>query len=125
MGTGQGRKGTEAGSANAERVRAMERTILPEVVQAVPGDGYTLYAYFNDGTVHQYDVSPLLSRGGVFERLRDPAFFRQAMTVMNGTVAWDFTGMHDPMKCLDLDPLVLYQAKTVDDPLDDHHKLAS
>ena len=36
--------------------------IFPEVLQAVPGENYIVYAYFNDGTVRRYDASELWVR---------------------------------------------------------------
>ena len=35
---------------------------MPQVLQviAVPGDGYLILLYFDDGSIHQYDVAPLL-----------------------------------------------------------------
>lgn len=91
---------------------------FPEVVQAVPGPDRTVYAYFSDGRITQYDVSPLIGKGGVFDRLRDEAFFRNALTVLNGTVAWDVSGHYDPSTCIDIDPYSVYEAKRVSDPLD-------
>lgn len=52
----------------------MEGLFVPEVVQVVPGKGHVIYAYFNDGSIHRYDAAPLLSRSGIFEKLRDPDF---------------------------------------------------
>ena len=76
---------------------------LATVVQAVPGDDFTVYAYFSDGTV----------------RLADPSFFRERLTVMNDAVAWDVSGSRDPYTCIDLDPCQMYDsACPVADPLD-------
>ena len=90
----------------------------PEVVQSVPGEGSTVYAYFSDGSIHLYDASELLEAGGVFEPIQDPSFFRDALTVMNGTVAWDLSGEFDPTNCIDIDPFVVYEAPIVSDPLE-------
>ena len=73
----------------------MDSRFMPEVLQAVPGDGYVIYAYFNDGTVRRYDAAKLVRKGGVFARLKERAFFTAALTVMNGTAAWDVTGTRD------------------------------
>lgn len=92
--------------------------LLPSVVQAVPGDDFTVYAYCNDGAVRLVDVKPLLAQGGVFERIADPVFFRERLTVLNDTVAWDLTGDRDPTACADLDPYQIFKtAPVVDDPL--------
>ena len=96
----------------------MDPRFFPEVLQAVPGANYTVYAYFNDGTVRHYDVAALIAHGGVFEQLRDRTLFVDALTVMNGTVAWDVEGNRDVTKCIDLDPFVLYEAPVVKDPLE-------
>ena len=88
------------------------------VVQAVPGDDFTVYAYFSDGTVRLADIKPLIARGGVFEQLADPIFFRERLTVMNDAVAWDVSGVRDACTCIDLDPCEMYEsALPVDDPL--------
>jgi len=81
---------------------------FPEVLQVVPGSDYQLYVYFDDGTIHVLDARPLLD-GEVFRPLRDPERFRSALTVMNGTVAWDLSGRRDETACVDLDPLRLYR----------------
>ena len=91
---------------------------MPTVVQAVAGKNGTVYVYFSDGTVRLVDVKPLIESGGVFGRLADESFFNEALTVMNGTVAWDVTGTRDETKCIDLDPCTIYKtAVVVPDPL--------
>ena len=93
---------------------------FPEVVQAIAGDDYTVYAYFTDGTVRLYDAKHLVNKGGVFAQLADEAFFADRLTVMNGTVAWDVAGNRDEAKCIDIDPVVLYETATITrDPLED------
>lgn len=54
------------------------------------------------------DAKPLLKQGGVFSPLRDEATFRNSLTVMNGTVAWDLEGTRNASACIDLDPCELY-----------------
>ena len=94
-------------------------SMIPSVVQAVAGENFTVYAYFDDGSVHLLDAKPLLDLGGVFLPLRDPAFFQERVTVLNNTVAWDLTGNHDPRECIDLDPCELYDnCPAVPDPLE-------
>ena len=93
---------------------------FPEVVQAIAGDDYTVYAYFTDGTVRLYDAKPLINRGGTFAQLADQAFFSNRLTVMNGTVAWDVAGNWDATKCIDVDPLTVYESAAITrDPLED------
>ena len=91
----------------------------PRVVQALAGEGRTVYAYFSDGSVRLLDVAPLIDRGGVFAQLADDAFFRDRLTVLNDAVAWDVAGSFDPTSCIDLDPLTTYDESTVvRDPLE-------
>ena len=92
--------------------------MIPKVVQALAGENFSVYAYFSDGTVHLLDASPLIRMGGVFAPLRDADFFRDRLTVINDTVAWDVNGNRDPCTCVDLDPCELYETcPIVEDPL--------
>ncbi len=92
--------------------------MIPKVLQAVAGQNLLIYIYFHDGTVRLYDASPLLEKGGVFAPLRDDAIFRERLTVLNDTVAWDLDGNCDPASCIDLDPYELYEScSVVEDPL--------
>lgn len=91
---------------------------IPSVVQAVPGENYTVYAYFSDRSVRLADIKPLISRGGVFSLLQDEKVFRDSLTVMNYAVAWDLSGNRDAEKCIDIDPCTMYEtARLVEDPL--------
>lgn len=93
---------------------------MPAVVQAVPGDNFTVYAYCNDGAVRLVDVKPLITKGGVFSPLEDRDFFRDRLTVLNDTVAWDMTGDRDLTACVDLDPEQIFmKSPIVADPLED------
>lgn len=93
---------------------------IPTVVQAVAGEGFTVYAYFSDGSVRKADVGPLVERGGVFSALSDREFFVDRLTVLNDAVAWDVTGDRDETRCIDLDPWSMYEtAPVVADPLED------
>ena len=92
-------------------------TIFPKVLQAIAGENYTVYAYMNDGCVRLVDVLPLIEKGGVFAPLRDEATFRNALTVLNDTVAWDLTGKRDPADCIDMDPFSIHERPAVKDPL--------
>lgn len=65
---------------------------MPKVLQAVAGENFTIYLYFSDGSVRLYDAKPILERGGVFEPMRDENFFREHLTVLNDTAAWDVNG---------------------------------
>ena len=92
---------------------------FPEVVQALPGADKTVYAYFSDGSIHLFDVKPLLGTGPVFEPLREETFFTQRLTVLNHTIAWDLSGHYDPTNCIDIDPFTVYEAPVVADPLEE------
>jgi hypothetical protein len=89
----------------------------PQVLQAVPNDDFTAYAYFSDGSIHFVDVKPLIYPGSVFEPLADIETFKSRITVLNDTVAWDIQGDGDPRHCLDLDPFTIYEGAAVTDPL--------
>lgn len=61
---------------------------------------------------------PFLKQGGVFSPLRDEATFRNSLTVMNGTVAWDLEGTRNASACIDLNPCELYDnCPSAADPL--------
>lgn len=92
--------------------------LFPAIVQSVPGDDFTVYAYCNDGAVRLVDMKPMIALGGVFSALADPNFFQSRLTVMNDTVAWDVTGDRNPTECIDLDPFEIFEtAEIVEDPL--------
>lgn len=91
-----------------------------QVVQALPGDNFTVYAWFSDGSVRLADIKPLIEKGGVFSQLADAETFSQALTVMNHAVAWDVQGTRDPARVIDIDPCSMYEkAVIVKDPLQD------
>ena len=93
---------------------------MPAVVQTVPGDDFTVYAYCNDRAVRLVDIKPLIAKGGVFSPLADQNFFRSRLTVLNDTVAWDMSGTRDETACVDLDPCQIFaEAPIVADPLED------
>lgn len=82
--------------------------MIPQVVQVLAGENFTVYVYFLDGTIRLLDAKPLLKQGGVFSPLYDEVMFRNSLTVMNGTVAWDLEGTRNTSVCIDLDPCELY-----------------
>ena len=96
----------------------MEQTYFPAVVQAMAGEDFTVYAYFSDGSIKRFDVKPLIQRGGVFSKLADEKLFQSALTVLNDTIAWDFTGRYDSTQCIDIDPFEVYEGENVRDPLE-------
>jgi len=91
----------------------------PDVLQVLAGEGRTVYVYFSDGTVRRYDAEPLMGYGRIFSHLEGDDFFRKRLTVLNGTLAWDLTGTFDTTKCIDLDPIDVYDhSVVVPDPLE-------
>lgn len=61
----------------------------PLLVEATPAKGYTVHVRFEDGLVADVDLSYLLAYGGVFEPLRDPAYFRSLRADAEaGTIVW-------------------------------------
>lgn len=95
----------------------MNEDMFPVVVQACAGENYIVYAYMLDGTVRKLDMKPLIQSGGIFERLKDQTFFKNALTVMNDIVAWDLSGRFDPSDCIDIDPFTVAECEMVADPL--------
>lgn len=92
---------------------------MPAVLQAVPGDDFTVYAYCNDGAVRLVDVKPLIAKGGVFSPLAERDFFCNRLTILNDTVAWDMTGDRNTTACVDLDADQIFaEAPIVADPLE-------
>jgi len=94
-----------------------KRYFFPHVLQVLPTDNFEVYAYMNDGSVRLYDVKPLLDKNTVFEQLMDIYIFKDRLTVINNTVAWDMGGNRDPYKCIDIDPFTIFESKPVADPL--------
>lgn len=90
----------------------------PQVLQVLPTDNFEVYAYLNDGSVRLYDVKPLLKEKTVFEPLMNIQTFKEKLTVINYTIAWDMGGNRDPYKCIDIDPLTIYEKEPVKDPLE-------
>lgn len=88
---------------------------FPEVFQAVAGEDYTVYAYVNDGSVRKVDIKPFLEGGGVFEALRSEETFKETLTVIGNTVAWDLTGDRDEYGCIDIDPFLVFESPVVED----------
>lgn len=92
--------------------------MIPQVVQVLAGEDFTVYVYFLDGAIRLLDAKSLLQQGGVFVPLCDEKVFRNCLTVMNGTVAWDLDGTRNPGTCIDLDPCGLYDGcPSASDPL--------
>jgi hypothetical protein len=59
---------------------------MEHVTQVIVRDSYRLELTFDTGETRIFDATPYLQRGA-FEKLKDPALFRQAY-VDYGTVCW-------------------------------------
>lgn len=93
----------------------LDPRFYPEVYQAVAGNNYTVYAYLNDGSVREFDVKPLIKQGGIFKKIEDKEIFKNTLTVLNGTVAWDIAGNRNIYKCIDIDPMTIFKSPAVPD----------
>jgi len=61
----------------------------PRLTEAKPLDGYIVHVSFEDGTAADVDLSYLLDYGGVFEPLRDRAYFARLRSDDEaGTIVW-------------------------------------
>ena len=79
--------------------------MLKDIIAAQPLENYRLRLRFEDGIEGVVDLGRSLSFRGVFEPLRDPAFFAQVRVDSGlGTVTWP--------NGADLDPDVLYAEVT-------------
>ncbi len=79
--------------------------MLPNVTFVRPVAPYRLFLRFDDGVEGEVDIAGMVPFQGVFEPLRDPAYFAQVRVEPElGTVVWP--------NGADLDPLVLYTAVT-------------
>ena len=85
---------------------------FPTVVQVIPLDNYHVQVFFDDGKIVDYDTTQDL-KSSIFEPLRDIENFKNACTVMNGTLAWDISGKMDESDCIDIDPFTLYELKAI------------
>ena len=81
--------------------------MIPEVVQVVPFEDYTVSVYFSDGKIVLYDVKPKLE-SGVFQVLKNLDTFMGRCVIMNDTLAWDVNDDGNPSDCIDIAPDTLY-----------------
>ena len=87
--------------------------MLKDIVIAKALDDYRLHLQFDDGIEGVVNLAPHLSFQGVFEPLRDPAYFAQVRVDPElGTVVWP--------NGADLDPDVLYGRLTGTPILQEH-----
>jgi Protein of unknown function (DUF2442) len=79
--------------------------MLKDIVAATPLEEHKLHLCFEDGAEGVVDLAPHLSFRGVFEPLKNLAYFRQVRVDPDlGTVVWP--------NGADLDPDVLYSQVT-------------
>lgn len=93
----------------------LDSRFYPEVYQAVAGKNYMVYAYLNDGSMRAFDVKPLIEQGGIFEKIKEETIFKNTLTVLNGTVAWDIAGNRNEYECIDIDPMTIFHCPVVPD----------
>lgn len=61
-----------------------------EVVEVKCLDGFRVELTFDDGKSGILDCRPIIAKGGVFDRLRDPEVFKKAKVNEElGVVTWD------------------------------------
>jgi hypothetical protein len=61
----------------------------PLLIEATPIDGHVVRLRFADGASGEVDLGYLLEYGGVFEPLRDDAYFREPRADAEaGTIVW-------------------------------------
>lgn len=82
--------------------------MIPNIVQVIPYDDFTVQVYFEDGKIVSYDVKPLLDKP-IFKPLNDLSFFKDRCMILNDTLAWDITGDRNESTCLDIAPDTLYR----------------
>lgn len=47
--------------------------------------------------------------------MKDEKLFREKLTVLNNSVAWDIAGNRDEYKCIDVDPFSVFECPVVPD----------
>ena len=93
--------------------------VRPKIFQVIPTDTYQVYVYYDNGEIRRYDCLWVLDEGGVFQGIKDLTELKAKCTVMNGTLAWDISGVRDPATCIDLCPDTVYdESVPTSDPLD-------
>ena len=91
----------------------LDARFYPEIYQAVAGKNYMVYAYLSDGSVREFDVKPLINQGGVFQKIEDETIFRDTLTILNCTAAWDIAGNRNEYECIDIDPMTIFKCPIV------------
>jgi hypothetical protein len=71
---------------HSQLIRYARRIGVESVTHVTPCDDFHLELKFNTGETRIFDMRPYLDKG-IFQRLRDPALFRQAHVAFD-TVCW-------------------------------------
>jgi len=66
------------------------------VVQAVAGEGYTAYAYMDDGSVRCMDFTEAVNSHPMLRRIKSPADFQKRVRNIDGSLTIDLTSGADP-----------------------------
>ncbi len=60
--------------------------MLHEIRKAIPHPDHTVTVRWSDGARANVSLAPFLEKGGVFEALKDPAYFVEKMSVLPGGI---------------------------------------
>lgn len=60
--------------------------MLHEITEAVPHPDHTVTVTWSDGAQAKVSFAPFLEKGGVFEALKDPAYFVAEMRMLPGGI---------------------------------------
>jgi len=75
--------------------------VIPVISQVEPKPNYRVKLRFDDGQEGEVDIASLVTFTGVFEPLKDPAYFARVMVHQeSGTIVWP--------NGADLDPVILH-----------------
>ena len=85
---------------------------FPTVVQVIPLDNFHVQVFFDDGKIVDYDATEDL-KAEIFKPSRDIAAFKQACTVMTGTLACDPSANTAASRPLALAPFTVYELESI------------
>ena len=80
--------------------------MFPKLIGVIPLEKYKLSLRFHDGSEGIFDFAKAVGFHGVFEKLRDPDFFRRARISRDVWKTLEWPGE------IDLDPVVIYSKVT-------------
>lgn len=74
------------------------------------GKNDRVYCLFQNGEWRVWDASGMREIHLMRQHIaKDKNFFRNALTIINDTIAWDTAGDQDPYECIDIDPSVIWE----------------